>query len=165
MWMGLSAGLLFALLGLTGGVLAFYPEIDAALHPVIEEKGRADAASYDRAMTTLRAAYPDKSGAWRLEVTGQVGAIPARYYNPPERADHAFRPMMVWLSADGLRVLRRDYWGEYAVTFIYDLHYRLAMGEVGAAIVGWGGFAFACPVAIRRLGMVATGIVGKGIAP
>nr|WP_302051660.1 PepSY domain-containing protein [Sphingopyxis sp. BSNA05] len=81
-----------------------------------------------------------KQGPWRFEVTGKPGAIPARYYNPPERAGHDFRPMMVWLSPDGSQILRRDYWGEYAVTFIYDLHYRLLLGETGGAILGWLGF-------------------------
>lgn len=140
LWLGLTAGLLLVFLGLTGSLLVFYPQIDALLHPElrVEGEGRPD---YDRALATLRATYPDKAGPWRLEVTGERGAIPARYYNPPERAGHAFRPMMVWLSPDGTRVLRRDYWGEYAVTFIYDLHYRLALGETGGKVVGWSGFA------------------------
>jgi uncharacterized iron-regulated membrane protein len=139
LWLGLSAGLLLVVLGLTGSVLAFYPELDAALHPQIRVEGEGP-PDFDRALATLRAAYPDKAGPWRLEVTGTNGAIPARYYNPPERTGHAFRPMMVWLSPDGASVLRRDYWGEYAVTFIYDLHYRLLLGEVGGKVVGWSGF-------------------------
>lgn len=134
--LGLGLGGLFVLLGLTGSVLAFYPELDAVLHPEIRVEGEPD---FDRALTTLRRAYPDKAGPWRLEVTGVGGAIPARYYDPPERNGHAFRPMMVWLAPDGSRVLRRDYWGEYAVTFIYDLHYRLLLGEVGGKVVGWAG--------------------------
>lgn len=140
LWLGLSAGALLVLLGLTGSALVFYPELDAVLHPDLRIEGEAP-PDYDRALASLRAAYPDKDGPWRLEVTGGRGVIPARYYNPPERAGHAFRPMMVWLSPDGTRVLRRDYWGEYAVTFIYDLHYRLLLGETGGKIVGWSGFA------------------------
>ena len=34
-WIGLSIGLLFALLGITGSLLSFYPEIQLALHPEI----------------------------------------------------------------------------------------------------------------------------------
>lgn len=139
LWLGLSAGALLVLLGLTGSLLVFYPQIDALLHPQLQIVGKAP-PDYDRALATLRAEFPDKAGPWRLEVTGGQGAIPARYYNPPERAGHAFRPLMVWLSPDGSRVLRRDYWGEYAVTFIYDLHYRLLLGETGGQVVGWTGF-------------------------
>lgn len=139
LWLGLSFGALLVVLGLTGAVLAFYPEVDAAMHPEIRAEGEGP-PDWDRALATLRSAYPDKAGGWRLEVTGAPGAIPARYYAPPERAGHAFRPMMVWLSPDGGRVLRRDYWGEYAVTFIYDLHYTLLLGATGGALVGWLGF-------------------------
>ena len=143
LWLGLVAGALFALLGLTGSVLAFYPQIDGLLHPQIAVTGQhpPGGPEWNRALATLRTAFPDKAGPWRLEVTGGAAAIPARYYNPPERAGHAFRPLMVWLAPDGSRVLRRDYWGEYAVTFIYDLHYRLLLGQAGGQIVGWSGFA------------------------
>ena len=143
LWLGLTAGLLLVFLGLTGSLLVFYPRIDAVLHPELRVEGPSEEGGppdFDRALATLRATWPDKAGPWRLEVTGERAAIPARYYDPPERARHAFRPMMVWLSPDGGRVLRRDYWGEYAVTFIYDLHYRLALGKSGGAIVGWSGF-------------------------
>lgn len=138
LWLGLGLGGLLALLGLTGSVLAFYPQIDALLHPAIRVEG-AGPPDFDRALAGLRAAYPDKPGVWRLEVTGGPGAIPARYYDPPERAGHAFRPMMVWLSPDGATLLRRDYWGEYAMTVIYDLHYRLLLGEAGGRVLGWTG--------------------------
>ncbi len=139
LWLGLSFGVVLVLLGLTGTVLAFYPEVDALLHPEIRVEGDA-LPDFDRALASLRTTYPNKSGPWRLEVTGGNGAIPARYNNPPERAGHGFRPMMVWLSPDGARVLRRDYWGEYAMTFIYDLHYTLLLGETGTALIGWLGF-------------------------
>lgn len=139
LWLGLTLGGLFVLLGLTGSVLVFYPELDAMLHPEIRVEGRGP-PDWDRALATVRAAYPDHDGPWRFEIQGKSGAIPARYYNPPERADHAFRPMMVWLAPDGSRILRRDYWGEYAMTFTYDLHYRLLLGEVAGKILGWLGF-------------------------
>ena len=139
LWLGLGLGGLFVLLGLTGSVLVFYPELDALLHPDIRVEGEAP-PDWDRALATVRAVYPDKHGGWRFEVTDKPGAIPARYYNPPERTGYDFRPMMVWLSPDAGAVLRRDYWGEYAMTFIYDLHYRLLLGVTGAAILGWTGF-------------------------
>lgn len=139
--MGLTLGALFALVGLTGSVLAFYPEIDAALHPQMAVTGSGGTPDWTRAYATVRQTYPDKPGPWRFEATGQPGPIPARYYAPPERAEYAFRPMMVWLSPDGSRVLRRDYWGEYAMTFLYDLHYRLLLEKPGGVVLGWTGLA------------------------
>lgn len=139
LWLGLGLGGLLVLLGLTGSLLVFYPEIDALLHPEIRVEA-AQAPDWDRALATVRQAYPDKQGPWRFEVPHGPGAIPARYYNPDERKGHAFRPMMVWLSPDGARVLRRDYWGEYAMTFLYDLHFRLLLGVTGGTVLGWLGF-------------------------
>ncbi len=141
LWLGLSLGLLLVMLGLTGSVLVFYVEIDRWQHPAQAAAGQAVPASYDRAILTLRERFPDKHGPWRLEVTGQPGAIPARYYNPPETAGRDFAPLMVWLSPDGSRVLRRDYWGDYAMTWIYDLHYRLQLGPRGGELVGYAGIA------------------------
>jgi uncharacterized iron-regulated membrane protein len=141
LWLGLSLGGVLVLLGLTGSVLIFYPELDAAIHPEIRAESEAS-PDWGRALATLRKHFPDKHGPWRFEVTGKASAIPARYYNPMERAEHAFRPMMVWLAPDGHAVIRQDYWGEYAMTFIYDLHYRLLLGEAGGKLLGWLGFGF-----------------------
>jgi uncharacterized iron-regulated membrane protein len=149
LWLGLTLGGLFALLGVSGSLLVFYPELDALLHPEISVVG-AVPPDWDRAVQTLRTAYPDKLGAWRLDANGAGGAIPARYYHPPERAGHDFRPMMVWLSGDGSRVLRRDYWGEYAATMLYDFHYRLLLGGRGGRVLGWAGFGL--------LALLASGI-------
>ncbi len=139
LWLGLGVGGLFVLLGVTGSILVFYPEIDAALHPEIRVQAEAK-PNFDAAWETVRSTWPDKTGPWRFEVTATNVAIPARYYKPAERAGHDFRPLMVWLSPDGKQVLRRDYWGEYAMTFVYDLHYQLLLGKTGSAVLGWTGF-------------------------
>ncbi len=138
-WLGLSVGLIIVLISTTGSLLVFYPEIDAALHPAVQSGEIADDADLIRAEETLRASYPDRTGPWRLEVTGQPGAIPARYYNPPETAGRAFAPMMLWVSPDGREVVRTEFWGDYAMTFIYDLHYRLLAEGAGAKLVGYIG--------------------------
>lgn len=151
LWLGLGLGGLFALLGLTGALLAFYPQVDALLHPEIRVESQSPALpDWDQALKTLRISYPDKQGPWRFEVRENSAPIVARYQNPAERAQYDFRPMMVWLSADGTQILRRDYWGEYFVTFIYDLHFRLTLGETAGEILGWTGFAL--------LGLVLTGL-------
>ncbi len=141
LWLGLTLGALFVLAGLTGSMLVFYPRIDAALNPEMAVAAPVAPVSWERAYQTVRAAYPDKFGPWRFEATGAPGAIPARYYNPPERAGADFAPMLVWLSPDGDRVLRRDYWGDSAMTWIYNLHYRLLIGPVGGVIMGYAGLA------------------------
>jgi len=141
LWLGIGLGGLFALLGLTGAALVFYPEIDARLHPALLAQSTAGPADIDRALATVRHAFPDRDGPWRFEVTGRPGAIPARYYGAQDMAGESFHPLMVWLSPDGGRVLRQDRWGDYAMTFVYDLHYRLLLDRTGGTVLGWTGLA------------------------
>lgn len=143
LWLGLSLGLLFVVLGLTGSVLVFYTGIDTALHPAIQA-GRDDAAPgldapvWDRALATGRGRWHDAGGKWTLEVTGEGGAIPARYYPAPGR--HGDR-MMVWFSADGARISRVELWGGYLMSWLYQLHMALLAGNIGGQVVGWSGVA------------------------
>jgi uncharacterized iron-regulated membrane protein len=141
LWMGLSLGLILVIAGLSGSALVFYVEIDRALHPEIQVECISHEPDWDTALATVRAAFPDKDGPWRFEVVGDGGPIPARYYNPPETYGRAFSPMMVWLSPEGGEVLRRDYWGDYAMTWLYNLHYQLLAGKTGAVIMGYTGLA------------------------
>lgn len=139
--MGLSLGLVLALAGMTGSALVFYVEIDRVAHRALWVTGAEEPRSWEAALQTLRRAYPDKQGPWRFEVRGDGGPIPARYYNPPETAGRDFAPMLVWLPPDGSRVLRRAYWGETAMTWIYDLHYQLLLGKTGGVVMAWAGVA------------------------
>ncbi|MEH3048178.1 PepSY-associated TM helix domain-containing protein [Sphingomonas adhaesiva] len=142
LWLGLSLGALFAVLGLTGSALVFYTGIDAALHPETRESSAAPPAwtspALDRALATGRARWPDPRGTWTFEITGEGGAIPARYYAAP--GHHGDREM-VWFSADGTRILRADPWGGYMMSWLYRLHMQLLAGDVGGQVVGWSGVA------------------------
>lgn len=145
-WLGLVLGGIFVLLGVTGSALLFYQEIDALLHPEIGVTPAGPAPdwtdpAWDRALATVRSRWPDRTGPWRFEATGGNGPIPARYQAP--HAAHHDRRIMVWLSPDGGRILREAVWGEYLMTFVYDLHMELALGETGHAAVGWIGVALA----------------------
>jgi uncharacterized iron-regulated membrane protein len=144
LWLGLSLGLLFVLLGITGSALVFYQEIDAALHPEIRVSDSRPAPGWssplwDRALTTVRRQWPDDSGQWRFEAKDEAGPIAARYYPSGPPASHMAKRRMVWLSPDGTRILRHDGWGDYAMSWIYELHMDLLSDEVGHKIVGWSG--------------------------
>ncbi|WP_428970446.1 PepSY-associated TM helix domain-containing protein [Sphingomonas sp. Xoc002] len=145
LWLGLSLGLLFAVLGLTGSALVFYTGIDAALHPAVRigQAGPApDMASsvWDRALATGRARWHDPAGKWTIEVTGEGGTIPARFYPSSGHGHHADR-MMVWFSPDGRRIIRAEPWGGYLMSWLYQLHMALLAGDFGGQVVGWSGGA------------------------
>jgi uncharacterized iron-regulated membrane protein len=146
LWLGMSLGSLFALLGVTGSALVFYVEVDAALNPVVRAHATApapdwDSPVWDEVLATARKRYPDRDGEWSFEVTGEGGPIPARYYPPSEHHGHHAEREMVWFSADGTKVLRVDTWGQYLMSWIYELHMHLLAGETGRLVVGWSGFA------------------------
>ncbi len=145
LWLGLSLGLLFAVLGLTGSALVFYTGIDAALHPVVEA-GPGDVPPgltspvWDRALATGRARWHHPGDKWTLEVTGEGGPIPARYYPASGQGHHTDR-MMVWFSGDGTRIVRAEPWGGYLMSWLYQLHMALLAGDLGGQVVGWSGVA------------------------
>lgn len=142
LWLGLSLGLLFVVLGLTGSALVFYTGIDAALHPSIQA-GQADpprgwaSPAWDRALAAGRARWRHPGDKWTFEITAQ-GTIPARYYPVP--GHHGAREM-VWFSADGRRILRAEPWGGYLMSWLYQLHMQLRAGDFGSQLVGWSGVA------------------------
>ncbi|WP_298091948.1 PepSY domain-containing protein [uncultured Sphingomonas sp.] len=147
LWLGLGLGGLFALLGLTGSALVFYTGIDAALHPAVQVEREGPAPDWrspvwDVVLATAERSRHHPGGKWTFEVTGEVtgegGAIPARYYPAP--GHHADREM-IWFSADGARIVRAEPWGGYLMSWLYQLHMELLAGEIGHQIVGWSGMA------------------------
>lgn len=146
LWSGLSLGLLLALLGLTGSALVFYVEIDTALHPVVEITEAGPVANWespvwDEVLTTAHREFPDPNGKWSFEVNDRAGPIPARFYPSQAHHGHHAEREMVWFSADGGEVIRSEPWGEYLMSWLYELHMHLLAGEPGSLVVGWGGLA------------------------
>ncbi|WP_170841920.1 PepSY-associated TM helix domain-containing protein [Sphingomonas gellani] len=141
--LGLSLGLLFALLGATGSMLVFYTDIDAALHPAVHSDHAGStpdlrSPAWDRALATGRARWHDAGGKWSFEVTNAGEPIQARYYPAP---GHRGEREMVWFSPDGSRILRAEPWGGYLMSWIYELHMQLLAGAAGEQVVGWSGVA------------------------
>lgn len=136
-WLGLLLGGGFVLIGLTGSLLSFYPEIDAFLHP-----GRSAAsavlapAPISRVIDALRAAEPQRDGAWRIEFPrASMGNYAVRYYRPIETVGRTFAPLLLSVDAETCEVTRRRFWREDFFTWIYDLHYSLLLGETGQILL------------------------------
>lgn len=140
LWLGLTVGILFAFTGLTGSVLVFYPAIDAAVNPALRAvPAGARPVSWQAVADVLRREHPTRTGAWRIEVTEDGGAIPVRYYRPKETADHDFAPLLAWVDPVRLTTIRTGFWGDTLVTWIYDLHYRLLLDKPGGIAMGIAG--------------------------
>ena len=138
-WIGLSIGLLFALLGITGSLLSFYPEIQLALHPEIAASSPGTTLNLGGIIDTLRQAEPGRHGAWRIELPRQDNApVTARYYKPEETAHRTFAPLILTIEPATLSISSRHFWGDDFFTWIYDLHYTLLLDEDGKTVLGIG---------------------------
>ena len=123
----------------------FYGEIDVWLNPELRPALRGEAhVDWPRVLAGLRAAEPSRTGSWRLEVPVSPGqVVTARHYGPAERSGRAFAPLMVSLHPRTGALLATRVWGEYAMTFLYDLHYTLLLGPTGKWILAVTGLLLA----------------------
>jgi uncharacterized iron-regulated membrane protein len=136
-WLGLTLGLLFALLSVTGSLLVFYPELDRIANPHIVARQPAAIASPAQIVNALHRAEPTRPGTWRIELPrSDASPITARYHKPLETADRSFAPLIVTLDPTTLAVTGKRFWGDDFFTWIYDLHYSLLLGENGKTLLG-----------------------------
>ena len=137
LYFGLLLGGFFVLLGLTGSILVFYLEIDATLSPVsMRHHSSVPAPHLDHVMETLHKKFPDKNSGWRIELPLDTDMpIMARYMHPIEKQAAHFAPLMVYIDANTHEILSTRFWGDFFVTWVYDLHYRLLLEGFGKTIV------------------------------
>ena len=135
-WLGLTVGLLFVLLGLTGSALVFDHAIDEWLNP---ELLLSESSAVPRPLSELLAAAEEATpepvaamsrpripeGVWTAWVQTGTEELPewTQVYVDPATA-----------TVTGTRV-----WGTDLMGTIYRLHYTLLGGDVGAVVVGLAG--------------------------
>lgn len=142
-WLGLGLGGLYVLLGLSGSLLVFYPEIDRLLNPATQAaEPMRPLPAIDAVIAVLRQAEPGRDGPWRIELPLTPDSpYYARYYRPEETEQRAFAPLMLSIDPATLAVTSRRFWGEYPVTWIYDLHYTLLWDRSGRTLLAVIGIA------------------------
>lgn len=153
-WLGLGLGAVFVLFGLTGSLLVFYTELDSVVEPALRQAAPAPAAtrapvSWQAVLHSLQQAHPQRDRGWRIELTtngqGQMapgpGPVTARYLQPTESAGAFFRPLLVTVDPGSGQVLASRFWGSFAATWLFDLHYTLLMADAGRTLVGLLGLA------------------------
>lgn len=144
LWVGFTAGLLLVLAGLTGSVLVFDEEIDAALNPrLLRVSPAAERVSLQRVVTEVAAAYPDH---------------PISYVRMPRAADQPFE--VTTAGADPIEIFVDPYRGavlgargttEGLINTLLDLHVHLLAGETGERVMG--------VVGLLTVLLVLTGVV------
>lgn len=140
--LGLTLGLLLAMLGLTGSFLVFHHPIDEWLNPGLRRRtaagpdvplarvvAAAEAATADLRVTS-RLLMPPKHAGGSLIVYATEATGP----DPRDRRLHE-----VHVDPATARVLGRRAWGDYFVSWVYVLHSTLHGGEAGESVVGLAG--------------------------
>jgi uncharacterized iron-regulated membrane protein len=139
-WLGLGLGLWFALAGLTGAVLVFWREIEAAPLPAI-----AAGPSLPLSELVGRAKQHQAEAPWRV-FPPQGEGEPLRVEFLPEAGGR----VSLYLDPTDGRVLAKLPWGGAAIHWLYELHSGHILGRVGGVAVGLSGLALA---ALAGLGL------------
>lgn len=137
-WLGLCAGLLVVLMGLTGSVLVFDHAIDEWLNPDLlltgNEGPRIEA---DRARDAILAAAPRGHRLSWLSAPRTAQGVYRGYTGP--RGDGFWQSVSVDPVTGEVLGSRRL--GDNVTSTIYDLHFQLLIGARGETVVGFIGLA------------------------
>ncbi|MBZ4417949.1 PepSY domain-containing protein [Myxococcus sp. RHSTA-1-4] len=138
-WSGLLGALVFVVVGLSGAVLVFHQELDAALFPRLFEVHPGDGElSYQRAIETAQRAFPEaRVRGLRVPPPGEPRSLAIQAVGPRggpalialvDPYTGALRGTRIWGSGH-TRFL------EDPVSWTYLLHYQLTAGQVGQLVV------------------------------
>ena len=154
LYLGLSLGLLFVLAGLTGSLLVFYVELDEIINPKLQisvTQAQKQVQAYETVFQAIRKSHPERNAAWRLEMPRNKQAmLMARYYKPIEKVNLSFAPLIVWINPYSAEVISSRFWGDFVMTWLFDLHYALLLDQTGKTLMGIAG--------ILLLILIVTGI-------
>ena len=131
--LALSFGLLFVLQGLTGSINLFRDEIDQFLHPeLLVHPEQHPPLSLDQLLAVVHEAEPDRNGVWTLELpSNSQQALIAWFEKPRESVGAFYAPFMLYINPYNGAILARRFWGQTEVTWLYDLHSHLCLGQQG----------------------------------
>lgn len=140
-WFGLAAAVFLFIAGLTGAVIAFDHELDAALNPqFFEARGRGPAQDTLVLADRLEAAEPQLRVRY-LPLNAEPGHTLLAMVEPRDPARPLGFNQLALDPASGEVQARRD-WGalslsrENLLPFLYALHYSLHLPEAGG--IAWG---------------------------
>ncbi len=132
-WIGLTVGLLFVLVGLTGSVLVFDHAIDEWLNPKLL---LTDGTGTPAPMAKIIEAAETSHGGKAMSVTKprvENGVWTAWF---SKRTEDGRKFVGVYVDPHSLKVTGQRTWGEDLLSWTYRLHYQLVADTTGAIIVG-----------------------------
>ncbi|MDO8938806.1 MAG: PepSY-associated TM helix domain-containing protein [Methylicorpusculum sp.] len=137
-YLALSAGLLMAIIGLTGSVSLYRDTLDKLFNPALAiEHSQDNYQSLDKLLDAVKKAHPDRHGAWTLEMPdASHDTVTAWFEKPYETTGQIYAPLMVSINPYTAEVVASRLWGQTAMTWLLDWHKQLAWDALGWQIVG-----------------------------
>jgi len=133
--LGLSAGLLLAVIGLSGSLLVAAQTGAAGGEPGPRFRSESR-VSLDRLFAAVQQANPRRYGPWLLELPlGDSRELVAWYERPEESEDRDYAPLVVTVDLDSGRILDTGMWGESGLGWWSELHGRLRLERGGATVM------------------------------
>ncbi|WP_020564031.1 PepSY-associated TM helix domain-containing protein [Methylosarcina fibrata] len=158
LWLALTLGFFFVVLGLTGSFNVFIHELEELGLPPVRHETGALPRSLDDILQTVRAAHPDKQGKWSLLLPGYGNDyLWAEYPKPTETADELYAPFRVLVDPYSGKIVAESYWGRTLWTLIYEVHAALMTGKIGPR-VGRIGFNSVCFFGLFLFTSASTGL-------
>ncbi|MCO8122834.1 PepSY domain-containing protein [Stieleria sp. TO1_6] len=150
-WLGLTVGLVFVLIGLTGSLLVFDHAIDEWLNPeLLLTQGSGQPRSVAQVIDAAESAYNDSAkpavAVSRPRVENGVWTV---WFSRRGNAGREF--VGVHVDPYSGVVTGQRVWGQDLMSWIYRLHYQLVAGRIGSILVG--------SIGVIVLVSIATGIV------
>lgn len=134
---GIAIGLLLTVISLTGSAIVFHQELDRTINPsLMRVVPQAKLVSIDKIVAPVQAAYPD---------------FPLELIRFPQTSDGSYQVTIKAKDGESLDIFVNPYtakvlgarkWERSLMGFLYNLHYKLALGQVGEVIVGVTGLLF-----------------------
>lgn len=143
LYVALTIGFFFVILGLTGSFNVFNHELEELGLPVHYE-ANVQPRSLDEIMQTVKAAHPEKKGKWSLLLPNYGNDyLWVEYPKPLETADELYAPFRVLVDPYSGKIIAESYWGRTLWTSIYQIHASLLTARLGVKI-GQIGFDTVC---------------------
>ncbi|MDX8128446.1 PepSY-associated TM helix domain-containing protein [Methylomonas sp. OY6] len=150
-YLGLFAGAIFVIIGLTGSILAFGHELDEWLNAdvrAISRQASTGRAPLDAIVAAGIKALPTGAKAINLDYPRHEGLAFALWFEQtspgrdyPERHQIFIDPYRAQVTGQRLLIDFHRIWRDPLLDFVLRLHYSLGFGENGMTLIGWVGIA------------------------
>ncbi|NKE73551.1 PepSY-associated TM helix domain-containing protein [Candidatus Manganitrophus noduliformans] len=138
LYIGLLAGAVLVLIGLTGSVLVFDHAIDELLNPaLLTVEGEGGYRSFDEIIAAARAGHPDSPGPSLLVFPRVQNGVFLAFFEEASGGEYGRQEVAV--DPYTAEILGERQWGGYLMSAIYKLHSNLLLetpGEVTVGILG-----------------------------